>query len=268
MLKKIITFSLLLSTSVFTLADYRIIYKTNTLKIPDPDIPEQTLLEELESEVMNLSPDAWYQMSDANVTNGKIDSVPDKSGNGNLLYSNSGQELDYIPDFVNGHPVAYSNSDRFYTQLSSKNASDIVYFSVSMRKNSSYIIYPFSSYNYETGVFTTLNNAHGRPSASNYYSTDVQAIDANKFNISGIKAGSYYMTHFLNNNYSNTINTGGPLVINTNTTEIMGSPNYQSTTSSLQSNGYGAEFILFNKKLTSEEITLVHDYLNEKYNIY
>jgi len=267
MFKKIITFSFLLSASVFTQAEYRITYKTNILKIP-----EQTFLEELESEVMNLSPDAWYQMSDANVTNGKIISVPDKSGNGHLLYSNSGQELDYIPDFINGYPVAYSNSDRFYTQLSSKNASDIVYFSVAKRKNSSSKIYPFSNYFSSSGMFTTINNAHGRPSGRSttggYYNTSSQSIDANKFNISGVRAGSYYMTHFLNNNYSNTINTRGPLVIKTNRTEIMGAANYTNTTSNLQSNAYGAEFILFNKKLTAEEITLVHDYLNEKYNIY
>jgi len=268
MFKKTIALSFLLGLSASIQADYRIIYKSNTLEIPEPTVPETTLLEELEEEVMNLGPDAWYQMSDANVTNGKINSVPDKSGNGNLLYSNSGQELDFIPDFVNGYPVAYSNFDRFQTQLSSKNSTDIVYFSVTKPKDSSTNIYPFSNYSSGTGLFTTINNAHGRPSAGTYIQTSTQTINTEQFNISGVKAGNGYMTHFLNNNFSNTLNTGGPLVINTNTTEILGSPNYSSTTSSLQSNGYGAEFILFNKSLSNEEITLVNDYLNEKYNIY
>ncbi len=219
MFKKTIALSFLLGLSASIQADYRIIYKSNTLEIPEPTVPETTLLEELEEEVMNLGPDAWYQMSDANVTNGKINSVPDKSGNGNLLYSNSGQELDFIPDFLNGYPVAYSNADKFQTQLSPSNANDIVYFSVVKPISTSTNVYPFSNYQSPSqGIFTTLNNAHGRPSGGSYIQTNGQNINKSQFNISGIRAGSGYMTHFLNNTYSNTLSTGGSLVISTNTT--------------------------------------------------
>ncbi len=213
-------------------------------------------------DVMNLGPSAWY--TSENVVKdgfGNVSALEDVTGNGYSASRYYG-DIKFIENGLNGFPVLESFGDSMYSSLDTTDAEGMTVFNVISGD-----VIGFSNYTYvpSAGFMVYRRDVHGRPDGGNYIQTQKQSNGDFAISTAVVQDGS--MSHYVNDKKVSSIGIGN-FRVGVSGVIVLGRPYLNTNSNNTLSNGYGAEFIIFKKVLSEEEILVVNEYLNDKYNLY
>ena len=213
-------------------------------------------------EVMSLVPSAWYTSEDVvKDTSGNVSVLHDVTGNGYDASKYYG-DIKFIENGLNGFPILESFGDSMYSSLNTMDAEGMTVFNVISGD-----VIGFSNYTYvpSAGFMVYRRNVHGRPDGGNYVRTQEQSTNSFAISTAVVQDGS--MSHYVNDTKVSSIGIGN-FRVGVSGVIILGRPYLNTNANNTLSNGYGAEVIVFEKVLSEEEILVVSEYLNGKYNLY
>lgn len=246
---------ILMIFSNLSMAEYKLILSNKVISFS----PVENTLED---SVMDLSPSAWYTSEDISVDGtGSVETLEDITGNGNGAVKLYG-DLKIQENGLNGYPVLESFGDSMFAPLDTRGLEGMTVFNVLSGD-----VIGFSNYTYSPlgGFMVFRRNIHGRPDGGDYIQTQLQST--NNFAISTAVVKDGEMAHYVNGVKKSSLAIGN-FKVGVSGIVLLGRPYVNTNANNTNSNGYGAEIIVFNRVLTPEEMETVDQYLNDKYALF